>query len=66
MSRAIESRLKRLETATTSGRRRIFVFEGESKWRELIAAGLAREDDFFIFTGVPRSPHSYVVRGCSE
>ena len=66
MTRAIESRLKRLETATTSGQRRMFVFEGESKSRELIAAGVAREDDLFIDTGVKRGEHSYVVRGCSE
>ena len=68
MNRAIESRLKRLETAaaTTSGQRRLFVFEGESTQRELIASGVAREDDVFIDTGVQRTPHSYVVRGCSE
>ena len=65
MIRAIESRLKRLETATTSGQRRMFVFEGEAKQRELIASGVAREDDTFIGTGVVRSEHSYVVRRCT-
>jgi hypothetical protein len=44
----------------------MFVFEGESKRRELIGAGVAREDDLFIATGVQRSPNSYVTRGYSE
>ena len=66
MSRAIESRLRKLEAATGSGQRRMFVFESEDKRRELIASGIAREDDQFIATGVERSPHSYAVRGCTE
>ena len=58
MTRAIESRLRKLETATGSSQRRMFVFESEEKRRELIASGVARESDLFINTGVKRSPHS--------
>ena len=66
MTRAIETRLRKLETATGSTQRRMFVFESEDKRRGLIASGVAREDDLFVFTGVQRSPQSYVVRGCTE
>ena len=66
MIRAIESRLRKLETATSPGQRRLFVFEGQSKRREMIASGIAREDDLFILTGVQRSPQCYVLQGRSE
>ena len=66
MSQGMETRLRKLETTKGAGQRRMFVFEGEAKQRELIASGVAREDDLFIATGVQRSPQSYVVRGCSE
>jgi hypothetical protein len=65
MSLGMESRLRRLERATTSSERRMFVFEGETKRRELIDSGIARQNDLFIFTGVQRSEHSYVLRGGS-
>jgi hypothetical protein len=61
---AIETRLRKLEAR--SPRRRTFVFgeasPGKAKMRELLAAGVAHEDDLFIFTGVPQSdPSSYAV-----
>ena len=65
MAPIIENRLRKLETVA-SHRRRTFVF-GEvgpdrAKLRELLAAGVAHEDDLFIFTGVPQSdPSSYAV-----
>ena len=65
MSRAMKSRLRKLETATTSSQRRMFVFESEAKRRELIASSIAQEDDLFIYTGVVRGAHSYAGRGGS-
>ena len=65
MSRGIERRLRKLETTRGAGQRRLFAFEGEAKRRELIASGIARENDLFVFTGVQRSEHSYVLRGGS-
>ena len=66
MMRAIETRLRNLESTKQSGQRRLFVFEGQSERRELIASGVARADDLFIATGVQRSPNSYVTRRRSE
>jgi hypothetical protein len=60
----IETRLRKLEARSVSPRRRTFVFgevgPGEARLHELLAAGVAHEDDLFIFTGVPQSdPSSY-------
>ena len=70
MTRAIETRLRKLEKATASTDRRTFVFgeveAGKAKKAELIASGIAREEDVFIFTGVPRGDRAYAVWGGSE
>ena len=65
MSRATETRLRKLEVRAGVAGRRVFIFgavePGKAKKRELIACGEAAEDDLFIFTGVPdRDPQSYV------
>lgn len=65
MNRAVENRLRKLETEA-AGRRltRLFVIEGETKAErqvevdEMIAGGLAESGDIFIRTGVRRSPAS--------
>ena len=52
-----DNRLRKLEAVTASTEGRTFIFgeveAGKTKMRELLAAGIAREDDTFIFTGVP-------------
>lgn len=57
MSRNIEARLRKLEAECPAHDRRTFIFgeltAGQARKRELIAAGVASEDDLFIFTGVP-------------
>ena len=63
---AIETRLRKLEARSVSHQRRTFLFgeagPGKAKMQELLAAGVAHEDDLFIFTGVPQSdPSSYAV-----
>jgi len=65
MSRATETRLRKLEVSAGVAGGRLFIFgalePGEAKRRELIACGEATGDDLFIFTGVPdRDPQSYV------
>jgi hypothetical protein len=65
MFRAIDTRLRRLESVS-SGDGRTFIFgevkAGQAKKRELLAAGVASPDDVFIFTGVPNSdPASYTM-----
>lgn len=66
MSRNIEARLRKLEAECPAQSRRTFIFgevePGQTKKRELIAAGVASEDDLFIFTGVPcADPGSYTM-----
>ena len=66
MSRAIEARLRKLEAENPSRVGRTFIFgeleAGRAKKRELIAQGIASEDDLFIFTGVPDAdPSSYTM-----
>ncbi len=62
MSRAVETRLRRLESATASRETQFFVIEGETEAErqahvdKLIAGGLADPADSFIHTGVRRSP----------
>ena len=65
MSRATETRLRKLEAATEAARKpHIFIVDGlepDERWahvNELIAAGLAAPTDLFIHTGVPRSSKS--------
>ena len=41
----------------------MFVFESEDERLDLIASGIARDDDLFIHTGVKRGENSYAGRG---
>ena len=74
MSRGIDARLRKLESATASHRdRQLFVIEGtteterEAQIDELIAAGMADAADSFIHTGVERSPASpYFCGGVAD
>jgi hypothetical protein len=66
MNRSSRLRLRKLEADAGARQRRTFVFgevkPGRAKMQELLAAGVAHEDDLFIFTGVPQSnPSSYAV-----
>ena len=66
MSRNIETRLRKLEAESPAHGGRTFIFgeltAGQAKMRELIASGIASEDDLFIFTGVPRAdPGAYTM-----
>ena len=62
MNRAIGTRLRKLEAASPSHKRRLFVVEGDTPAERdadierLIASGAAEPADLFIYTGVPRHP----------
>ena len=65
MTRGIDARLRKLESATAGHRdRQLFVIEGKTEAErqaqidELIAGGVADPGDSFIHTGVKRSPAS--------
>ena len=65
MNRAIQNRLRKLETETAGHRvTRLFVIEGDTEAErqgqidQLIAAGRADHADTFVHTGVKRSPAS--------
>lgn len=66
MNRNRETRLRKLEVGAAARQRRTFVFgevnPGRAKMQELLAAGIAHDEDLFIFTGVPQSdPGHYVM-----
>jgi len=58
----IETRLRKLEEARPDRRRRMFVLDGandperQAEMDRLIASGVARGTNWFVVTGVPRSP----------
>ena len=73
MNRMIGTRLRRLEEACPDRRKRLFVLDGATEAERqaeidgLIASGEARDSDWFVVTGVTRSPgapcgaHGYSV-----
>ena len=62
MNRSVETRLRKLEAASPSRNRRLFVIEGDTPAERdadigrLIASGAAEPADLFIYTGVPHHP----------